>query len=164
MRRLFAFTLSFVMLVCFAGCGSKTPPMTKPVNVYYCWENVDYNSDMGVIATDQMDFDSWNGQMLAFINFYISAPVKEGMVSPFPAGANVNAIEYRNDSLKVQLNPLFSRLSACELTVACTCLSLTLFELTSAYSVTFTYHSGSGETIAVITRGNLIFKDLSVTN
>jgi hypothetical protein len=111
-----------------------------------------------------MDYNDWNGRMLAFLNFYISAPVKENMQSPFPPGANINAIAYRDNTLKVQLNALFSRLTTSELTVACACITLTLFELTDAYTVSFSYHNGSSETIAVMNRDNLLFKDLPINN
>ena len=164
MKKIITLFLVVALLFCFSGCVADNTDMAKPVTVYYCQKKIDYGSDMGLIAPDQIDFGDWNGRMLAFMNFYISAPVKEGMYSPFPAGASINAIEYRNEILKVQLNPLFSRLSACELTVACACISLTLFELTSASSVSFSFHSGTNETIAVMTRDNLIFKDLSVNN
>ena len=163
MRRIISFILIVVMLFCLFGCShSNKTEMVKPVAVYYCQKDVDYNS--GIIVADKMDYNDWNGRMLAFLNFYISAPVKESMDSPFPAGANINAIEYRNDTLRVQLNALFSRLSASELTVACACITLTLFELTDAYAVSFSYHNGSNETIAVMNRDNLIFRDLPVNN
>ncbi len=164
MKKILIFALIVVLMICFIGCGSNESNIVKPVNVYYCWEEVDYNSEMGIIAADQMDFNDWNGRMLAFMNFYISAPVKEGMVSPFPAGASINSIVYQNGALKVQLNLLFSRLSSSELTIACTCISLTLFELTSADSVSFSYQSNPSEAFAVMTRDNLVFKDVPVTN
>ena len=164
MKKTLIFILIVSLMVCLGGCSEADSDLAKPINVYYCRKNIDYQTEMGVFAVKILDFRDWDGRMLAFMNFYLSGQVDENMTSPFPAGASINAIEYRKDSLKIQLNPLFSRLSACELTIACACISLTLFELTSAYSVTFSYYNSTNETIAVMTRDNLIFKDLSVTN
>ena len=164
MKRIIVFILLIAMTVCICGCGNRGSEMIKPVNVYYCRETVDHSSDLGIFAPIQLDIGEWDGRMLAFINFYISAPVRDGLRSPFPTGAGITSIEYLDNALRVQLNPLFARLSTGELTVACACISLTLFELTNANSVRFNHHGATNDTVAVMTRDNLLFKDEIAVN
>ena len=164
MKRILVFILLIAMTVCVYGCGNRGSEMIKPVNVYYCMETVDYSSALGAFASMQIDMGDWDGRMLAFINFYISAPVTDGLISPFPTGAGITSIEYLDNTLRVQLNPLFSRLSAGELTVACACISLTLFELTNTNSVRFNLHGATDDAVAIMTRDNLIFKDEIAVN
>ncbi len=164
MKKIIICILTVALAICICGCGNQRSEMIHPVNVYYCRETADYNSDMGAFAAIQLDMGEWDGRTLAFVNFYISSPVKDGLKSPFPTGAGITAIEYLDNALRVQLNPLFSRLSAGELTVACACISLTLFELTSANSVRFNLHGAPDDAVAVMTRDNLLFKDTETAN
>lgn len=161
MKKLFIVPIAIALIIFLVGCNATQPVMKNPVNVYYCREKVDYNSDMGAFASKQLDFGNWEDRILPFLNFYISAPVGEGMISPFPAGAGINGIEYQDSLLNVQLNLQFSGLSASELSVACACISLTLFELTDAYSISFSFYGINNETVAVMSRDNLKFKDIS---
>lgn len=165
MRRFLSFICIAAILFCQFGCTNQAENFKNPVDVFYCTSPIKYNSLEGVFAREQRDFSGWNGNLQGFLNEYVTGPTSNGLTSPFPLGALILTLEQEDTAISLLLNFHFSRLSPNELTLACACLSLTLFQLTNAERVSF-HIDGANEDRAIITmtRENLSLMDAIETN
>ncbi len=144
----------------FCGCGNNDTDYTRPVNLYYCTDTVDYKSTESVFAYETRDLYGWSERLLDFLNVYLTGPKKNGLVSPFPIGASINSLHTNGSCINVQLSNHFSRLSTNELTLACACLSMTILGITNGETVNIQIDDyGDGNTNITMTRENLHLTD-----
>ena len=160
MRQFLSFVCVVAALFCLFGCTNQAENFKDPVDVFYCTSPIKYNSLEGVFARERRDFAGWSGNLQGFLNEYVTGPKSNGLTSPFPLGALILTLEQEETAISLLLNIHFSRLSPNELTLACACLSLTLFQLTNAESVSFQIDGASEDrAIITMTRENLSLMD-----
>lgn len=155
MRKCYALLLVILLLFLY-GCSEK-PDYITPVQVYYTSSQVDFHSTYGIISTETIEYEGWENKTRDFLNQYLSGPHSQDLTSPFPTGAWILDMTQEESIINIQLNTHFSRLSPNEYTLACTCLSLTIFDLLHAEVVNIQI-SGSDQILSM-NRDNLIFSE-----
>ena len=135
MKRILLIIAAVLMFLAIGGCGNESIEYVRPVHAYYCTQQISYNSANGVFAAEQREFSGYEDRIKDFLNEYLRGPQDTSLRSPFPLGAFIIDYAQQNDTIRLHLNVHFSRLAPNELTVACACLSKTLFELTDAKTV-----------------------------
>lgn len=160
MSRFVCILLIITLLCCTCGCSSPKEEIQKPVNFYYCNNPITFHGTNDVIAPEVRESVNYN-DMVKLIDHYLDGPISEAYTSPFPSAVTVSELTQKNKMLNITLSSEFSYLTGIELTLACTCLSSTLFELTDAKSIIITAKDAlldDAESVIII-RDTLVFSD-----
>ena len=121
------------LLIFFSGCNSN--PADKGINFYYCQTKIDYDAPQGAIGSE---FRNEPIDPLAYnklLTQYLSGPKSSGLVSPFPEGVYLVSFAIEQQNATIVLSDHIAELNGIDLSIACTCLSLTVKELTGCASV-----------------------------
>jgi len=125
--------LAAVLLLC--GCSRNEEEITDPVFFYYCNKTISYSSPEAVISHETREAYGLRSSWITLLEFYLGGPANENLYSPFPEGVTVEAFTILNEQCTVTLSKEFSSLSGIDLTLACSCLSKTVMELTGKSTV-----------------------------
>lgn len=159
MKRILAFLLCCCLLVAFPGCSSSK--MQDPGNFYYRQKPNDHDNLESVITPEVRDLIAIRDDMDALFEVYFSGPTGSDLESPFPRETYVVSWTLENGTLCLTMNEGFSALSGIDLTIACSCITRTFLELTSARRVTIrAEHSTlNGADAITMSESNLILVD-----
>lgn len=132
MKRLLIF---LVVAFLFYGCGPKEVKIVDPVNFYYCNKTISYSSPEAVISYEIREANGLRNSWVALLDFYLRGPSADHLYSPFPESVTVKAFTISNGQCTVTLSNEFSSLTGIDLTLACSCLSRTIMELTGVKNI-----------------------------
>ena len=160
MKRIICAFLTFLFVFSIAGCQNNKQDIMKPVHLYFCRTETEFQTADGLFAPEQREFTGWENQIREFLNQYLSGPTSTDLVSPFPAGGWIVELSQNNSTVDILLSVNFTRLSPNELTTACACISLTVFELLEAETVNFRITSlDPEESSFTMSRNTLLLSD-----
>lgn len=125
MKRIIVYILCISCLLSVCGCSNKES-VQNPVAMYYCRENVGYNSPGAVISQEVHSGPEYETDPLTLLRLYLSGPKSPGRYCPVPAEAIAIAATTEESVMKVVFSKSFAQLTGVDLTVACVCLSKTL--------------------------------------
>lgn len=132
----FLVCISAMLIICILfACGSNHENFEKPVNFYYRTAAVTYNNEQAVIAAEVRDGAALDQDLNNILMQYLTGPVSDEFISPFPAGVTVESLQIDAQHVRIILSKPFDTLSGIQLTLACTCLSNTVMELADCQSV-----------------------------
>lgn len=154
--------LFFVIIILFSlfGCSSKADEFKNPVKLYYCRDEITYNTPEGAFMYEYREFSGWEDKPRDFLNTYFNKPQSPELISPFPFGAWILELIQDDKTVDLLLNVHFARLAPNELTNACACLSLTVFDLLDADTVNLRIDSPTqGRQTITMTKENLFFSE-----
>lgn len=136
MRRILILCILGCLVLNLAGCSFGSQ-LKEPVPFYYTrdGENYVYGEADGVITSEEREASGHTADLEYLLSLYLSGPLDEDLVSPFPEGTQLESIDRDSSGLIILLNDSFSQLSGMELTVACACISATCFALVDVQQV-----------------------------
>ena len=111
MKQRISIILIISLLLCLYGCAKDASPAKIPVNFYYLAKDISYNGKSEILQ-------------------YLKGPVSDTLRSPFPAHVRVTRYATTANMAILELSTEFAQLTGIDLTVACSCLNRTLFDLT----------------------------------
>ena len=155
MKQVLCLLCMIALCICLFGCNNASNEFKEPVDVFFCASTVVYNSKNGVFAREVRDFSGWNENIHGFLNEYITSSTNGKCTSPFPVGAWILRYEQKDTTANLVLNVHFSKLAPNELTLACACISMTLFGLTDVETVNLKIDGSYSRTTLTMTRTNL---------
>lgn len=160
MRKTISIILVSVFLFCICGCMPSKSEFIQPVSFYYCNHPITFYGDNDVIVMETREADGVDN-LSALVNLYLKGPKSEAYNTPFPEFTFVRELSQNGTALSIMLSSPFANLTGMELTLACACLSMTLFELTDAESVEITAFESTldGAESIIMTRNNLTLTD-----
>ena len=134
MKRIVSIILIFLMLLPLVACGQQKADIKDPVNFYYRTKDPAQNDtviskELGEAADHREDYPYLIGQ-------YLKGPNDEVLQRTFPSGISVVDLQIDGNSATLILSDFFSTLSGLDLTLACSCLTLTVCELTGTDQLT----------------------------
>ncbi len=162
MRRNIAMFLIFTLIIGLFGCkGSTDKDLIVPVAFYYCNDLESKEDFSNIFVKELREGDGYQNDKLALLNQYVAGPDSENLTNPFPSDLVVLSVETNRDTTRILLDEQIAKLSGLELTLACTCLSLTLFDLYPCSSVEISANNSllDGQESILITNDTLIFSD-----
>lgn len=161
MKRIFCFILSLITVLLLSSCGSGSENPQNPVNFYYCNRTIAYNSESAIITAEILESSSSENSLAEFLTSYLAGPQSEELYSPFPAGTDVMYYERDNDTMHIYMTAEFADLHGADLTIACTCLAKTLYELTECKTIVISVpdHFLDGNTSIIMDIDNIILQD-----
>lgn len=134
MRRAICLLLCCVSLLLCFGCTEKSPEPQDGIVFYYPQAQLSFQPGSTIIGTETRaltDQETW-AQVLSI---YFLGPDAEHLLSPFPAGLAVIKTSMENKTVYITVSDHLAELTGLELTMACSCLSLTALALTGAETV-----------------------------
>lgn len=160
MKKFFCLLLSITILCCLFGCKNQNKNLIKPAQFYYCNKTVIYDGSNNVFTAETREASGFS-DLLSLMNHYLKGPISSNLVSPFPTSAVILSIKEIGSTLDVTFSPQLSRLTGSELTLACVCTAMTLFELTEASTVLISADGVrlDGKDSIMITPDRLTFTD-----
>lgn len=161
MKRIACFLFAVILLSSTCACSAKESDMQVPAFFYYCTATISYDSDTGVIASEVRETEGFGGDLMSILNLYLQGPLSNQLSSPFPNGSRVEWLNQIGPEITLIVNQPFAQLTGIDLTLACACLSKTLFSLTDAQ--TLKIHGGhtnlDGNDYIILTRDSLLLLD-----
>lgn len=121
--------LLIMTLIAFCGCSNQEQAEYAEAAFYYCTDTIQYDSDNGVFASENRKIDQNSDNITTVINAYLSGPLDDELISPFPSNASVVDFAQNGKTATITLSRHFARLTGIDLTVACSCITLTLNRL-----------------------------------
>lgn len=135
MKRFICFFIAAAVLVCLSSCSSNSKEVDFPVSFYYSSKSISYNTSDGVIASEIREYKGYENNLPGLLAMYLSGPLSKDLVSPFPKGTALISLKVHDDEVHILLSEEFAKLTGMDLTIACTCISMTMFGVTDCSSV-----------------------------
>lgn len=136
MKRILCILICIMLLM--SGCAHK-----DMANFYYQRNGFIYDAPDGVIVAEKRDITNHTTHLAFLVSLYLLGPQNIEYHSPFPASTKLQSIERKNNTLIITLNDTFEGLPESQFSLACTCLTMTLQEVSSANQVTIVSGSRS---------------------
>lgn len=160
MKRIMTVFLAIVML-CLLGCTKEKEVIQHPVNFYYHSNlSSDENFDQIIIAEIR---EGANCSSEELISQYLLGPNSNELENPFPEGIHLVSLRVDAKRIIISLSESFSQLDGIDMTLACSCLATTLFDLYDCNTVEIVSEGlfVSGKSSVVLQREDLILFDSS---
>ena len=132
MKRLLAFVLSALTLLSLPGCSLQADTHT----FYYPRGEYQYGTRDSVLAGEERDISGHSGDLFYLISLYLSGPLDEELISPFPASTRLLSVEQENSHVRISLTDSGTATLDSEFTLAGACLAMTCMELPEVTLVT----------------------------
>ena len=155
MKRLLILCCIGCLLLC--GCQLESREDREPVLFYYRQAEFVLGEDNGSIAAEERDGTGHITDMNYLLRLYLTGPLSEDLVCPFPSDVQLSSIRTGQGKVTVTLTGSPEHLPEAQKTLACACLTLTCLDITDANEVTVLYRERS----LTMTRDSLTLIDES---
>lgn len=161
MKKCVLLILILSLLTCIWGCGQQSEEIQKPVHFYYLADLTAEEKFDQVIVKEIAESAGLTEEEL--LNRYLAGPAAENTINPFPSGLSVIYLRKQESKVVLILSPELLELSGLDLTLACSCLATTVFELYGCQSLEIIVngHLIEGKTSIIISREDLVLYDES---
>ena len=163
MRKCMILLMLLSLLLC--GCQFGGRKADAPVTFYYPWADLEammkQNPQCTVVGSEEHDISGNRDSLPYVLSLYFLGPQDTALTSPFPGNTSLLSIKNEDNQLTLNLSPSFAQLKGIDMTIACTCLAKTCFDLTGADSVLIQSATADPQTEVniTITRENLLLSD-----
>lgn len=160
MKRRICFLMCAVILLSLAACVS-TPADTPqdPVKFYYPRTEFLYGKSNGVIGWEVRSGDIFQDDLALMFDSYLKGPSTDTLRNPFPKSLKFLDYSWNKGTLSLAFSREINFLKGVELTLACTCIAKTCFDLTDADSVQIMSGGTTEETVMTIYRDHVLTFD-----
>lgn len=134
MKRSFCCLLCCACLLLCIGCGKNSADSETGTAFFYPQAQLSYQPGSAAIGSELRSLEN-HGTWAQVLNIYFAGPQSEHLSSPFPAGLETRKTTIENGTLYITVSAHLAQLTGLELTMACSCLTLTCLELTGADTV-----------------------------
>lgn len=162
MRKTIALILCIALAMPLFGCAGDQ--FQTPGLFYYRRSTIVYDTEEGVIAPEQREVASLDGDIGAILEAYFSGPESSELEAPFPRDSQILSWLVEGNTLILTMNDAFGALSGVELTIACTCITRTLLGLVDLTQVQFRMEDAllGGEKSITLSGDNVSLSDDSL--
>ena len=150
MRKIICLLLCCVSLVLCFGCTEKAPAPQEGTLFYYPKADLSFQPGSTSFDTEARSLEN-PGTWVQVLNIYFAGPESEHLLSPFPAGLQAQQATMERNTVIITVSDHLASLTGLDLTIACSCLSLTALALTGA------------ETVVIHAEGTLLDGQKSIT-
>ena len=161
MKKYIAVLLSLLLLL--GGCSAPAPIPEETLRFYYCTADAGFDSDAVSIQAEMREIRAFDTTE-SIIRTYLSGPTNEGLASPFPSGVKLISLAEEESTFFITLSEEFAKLSNLELTMACSCLALTILDMTDADYVSISAENSllNGQQTIIFDRNAVLLQDAAV--
>lgn len=157
----FTIFLSIVLLLFFCSCSKSEQEFEDPANFYYPNKDVSYGVENGVISFETQETSHIKNDLYQLLDRYLKGPNDISMRCPISSDVTVEEITAGNNSITIVFSQEFTKLSGIDLTLASTCLGMTLLDYTQADYIEIRVRDAllEGSESIVIAKDDLLFTD-----
>ena len=165
MKRYWISILVVLLLFSFCGCKSKGTDFVEPVTFYYCNDitsnEISGNDFYNIFVGETREGSGYINNLQTLLLLYLRGPADAALVNPFPDNLQILSLHEENLHVSLIVSDEFASLTGLDLTLACTCLSMTVMELTGCNSVLIAAESAplDEKDSITMTRDMLVFFD-----
>ena len=137
-KRVFALMMSLLLL--FSGCAASEKSEENGT-LYYLYADIDAHRGGDAIGQENCTLDLSPDTLTAAENLllrYLQGPESEELKSPLPTNLQVQDLALNGTTLTVDMSSVYTILSGVDLTLADSCLALTLSQLPGISRVSIT--------------------------
>ena len=127
MKRILCIILILSLVICVCGCEEK---QAKSFTFYYIHKDMDYGSDMPLLAEFTYQTNTVQLNYETIINQYFSGPYSNDYLSPFPKEMKLQSLDITSDIVTITLSEHIKNLTPSRQTTAFACITKTLTALT----------------------------------
>lgn len=154
MKQLSILLLALSCLLCLSACSETE----EPVVFYYPKTAVAYHSDTGVLSPETRETLSRDDSLGYLLSFYLEGPTDPNLRLPVPEGTQVLRLIPYDGGVLLVMSREFSQLEGIDLTIACSGISKTCFDLTDLQEITFS--AGTQKNVLrIVHRDSIILTD-----
>lgn len=133
MRRFICIILALMIILILPGCKDEEPEFIKPAQFYYLnadvlAEDIGYGDTYEIFLSETRETAHINGDLVAFLKDYLQGPITPVLYLTIPSDVTLVEADISEHGIRIVFSEEFSKLSGIDLTLACTYLSITLFE------------------------------------
>ena len=165
MRRIFCLLTAICCMLGLIGCSAQNAAPEDSIAVYYRKATPVYGTDDGMIASGRMDLTNHTGDYVYLLEQYLRSSPGEEFADTFPDGTSVINFQLEALTAKVVLNSRITQLSGMDLTIALTCLTRTVMDLTGCHEVILSARGAllNGENFITLNQDSFLLIDHSGT-
>ena len=130
-----AFLLVLAICICFVGCKTRAENFTVPATFYYVQSEDYLDLSESIIRGETREIAQLEGDLVRILNAYLSGPSAVQYKSPFPTGLSLVSLVQEDDRVILILSDELAQLESLEFTIAVSCISTTVFDLTDCVYV-----------------------------
>lgn len=161
MKYLKVIVLILCALTVFSGCALGPQSQQQTANFYYLCKEPVYGTEDGYIRAEPRETEGMLSEQ-EILSIYLTGPISEDLVSPFPEGSTILQYENNGSIIDVTVSPHFRELKGIQLVAAGGCLAKTAMALTDCDTVILSVKGGFENMSGPLTfhKNNMIFSDL----
>lgn len=160
MKKWIVIALALALILSCAACSAGQEDFDAPVQFYYLPEQMSFGPDGNTFACEIRDAKDYE-DLESLLNLYLCGPADENVRHPFPEGTKIVSLTKNDEVTEIVLSDSFASLSGIDLTLACACLSQTVFGISDAQAVSISAETRQlDRSTAIIIRNS----DFSVEN
>ena len=122
-----------ILCAILVACGAKTESINT--DFYFIQSQEDYFLDQGSICAEKRSLAVEPHNIESILQTYLKGPKSSDLTTPFPEETALIRFSTDQASAQIVLSESFSKLTGIDLTLACTCICLTVHELTGYSNV-----------------------------
>lgn len=161
MRKVLCFLLMLGCVAGIFGCASSEKTPEHSFAAYYKKVQTTYGSSDGVIAPTYLDAAGHEEEYGYLLNQYLNTVPGDGFAPTFPLGVRLHSFKLEGLTAKVVLNDRMADSTGMALTIALTCLTRTVMELTGCQEVIISALSKQldGQNFVTLSRDSYLLTD-----
>lgn len=157
MKRFVIVMILLALVIGMSGCMQKNEDFVNPVSFYYCNDISSKDDFEHVFVPELREGAGYWDNKPALLSLYLTGPENEDLVTPFPAGLSIISVQHDNGQVRVVLSDQFADLTGLDLSIACTCLGMTVLELYGCDCVEISAeHKPLGEQKSIIITADMV--------
>ena len=130
MKKWILVLLTALFLFHLAGCQKEAPAPVGPA-FYYRAADISYSMESTVVRAEYRENAAYDTLQQMLVK-YFAGPESTDLRTPFPVGMKLIEVSLADNTVYITVSDALSSLSGLELTLACSCISLTCLDFTGA--------------------------------
>lgn len=163
MRKTICILLCAAFMLTLLSCKEQADTIREPASFYYRTPLSQYETARTVIAPETREIISCDKDIHKILDLYLSGPTSDSLRSPFPVNTTLVSVLQEDNKVIIVLSSEFSALTGYDLNIACACICLTIFHLTSYDDVSIRAGDSllDGNVSVDLSRNDLLLSDES---
>lgn len=161
MKRIVCLMVTFCLLL-LCGCqNNSNDSYTKPAYFYFPRSDISIDDQTEVIVQEVRDGSELKS-IEELLQVYLEGPKDNDLYSPFPTEGTILDCKVTGDRIYLSLSKHYNHMTGLQLTLATSCLTLTLLDCISGSTTVEIHISADDGTVArsyTLTRDNIILGD-----
>ena len=158
MKKILCLLTVFIITFALAACKNQSTHSVGDSKFYYRTASTTSDTKNSVI---DFEYRKSSSDIKDILQNYLNGPLDKKLVSPFPENLSISEFDTGPARASIVLSEEITELKGHQLTIACSCLAKTIFELAGTRSVEIKCESGliGGQQSIVLISKDIVIND-----